>query len=135
MPVLLDTGIVYALADRDDDWHARAVAYVRGLREPVFTTVTVIPEAAYLIRDRLGRKAEQSLVRSIADRELDVEDLNDRDWQRVAELMAKYPDIGFVDASVIAVAERLRLTAIATTDRRHFAPIKPRHCASFELRP
>jgi uncharacterized protein len=135
MPVLLDTGIVYALADRDDHWHERSVAYVRGLREPVFTTVTVIPEAAHLIRDRLGRKAEQSLIRSIADRELDVEDLSDADWERAAELMGKYPDIGFVDASVVAVAERLRLTSLATTDRRHFAPIKPRHCPSFELKP
>ena len=135
MPVLLDTGIVYALADRDDDWHDRCVAYVRGLREPVFTTVTVIPEAAYLIRDRLGRRAEQSLIRSIADRELDVEDLSDADWERAAELMGKYPDIGFVDASVIAVAEGLRLSSIATSDRRHFTPIKPRHRPSFGLKP
>ena len=27
MPVLVDTGILYALADRDDDWHGRAVEY------------------------------------------------------------------------------------------------------------
>lgn len=135
MPVLLDTGVVYALADRDDAWHDRCVDYVRGLREPILTTITVIPEAAYLIRDRLGRKAEQSLIRSIADRELDVEDLSDADWARAAEFMLKYPDIGFVDASVAAVAERLRLSSIATTDRRHFAPIRPRHLPAFELRP
>lgn len=135
MPVLLDTGVIYALADRDDAWHRRCVDYVGGLREPVLTTITVIPEAAYLIRDRLGRKAEQSLIRSIADRELDVEDLSDADWARAAELMLKYPDIGFVDASVVAVAERLRLVSIATTDRRHFASIRPRHRDSFELRP
>lgn len=135
MPVLLDTGIIYALADRDDEWHARSVAYVRGLREPILTTITVVPEAAHLIRDRLGRQAEQSLIRSIADRELDVEDLSDADWERIAELMVKYPDIGFVDASVAAVAERLRLASIATTDRRHFAPIRPRHRPTFELAP
>ncbi len=135
MPVLLDTGVVYALADRDDEWHERCVAYIRGLREPVLTTISVIPEAAYLIRERLGRRAELGLIRSIADRELDVEDLSDADWARTVELMSKYPDIGFVDASVVTVAERLRLTSIATTDRRHFAPITPRHRASFELRP
>ena len=135
MPVLLDTGVVYALADRDDAWHDRCVAYVRALREPVLTTITVIPEAAYLVRDRLGGKAERSLIRSIADRELQVEDLSDVDWARAAELMVKYAEIGFVDASVIAVAERLRLTSIATTDRRRFASIKPRHCAAFELKP
>lgn len=135
MPVLLDTGIIYALADRDDDWHDRSVAYVRGLRELMLAPVTVVPEATYLIRDRLGRRAEQSLIRSIADRELEVEALSDGDWVRTAELMGKYPDIGFVDASIVAIAERLHLSSIATTDRRHFAPIKPRHCPSFELKP
>ena len=135
MPVLLDTGVLYALADRDDAWHARCVEYIGGIREPVLTAITVIPEAAYLIRDRLGRAAEHRLIRSIDDRELHVEDLTEADWARTAELMVKYPDIGFVDASVVAVAERLRLSSIATTDRRHFAPVRPRHRDSFELRP
>lgn len=135
MPILLDTGVLYALADRDDAWHARCVGYIRGIREPVLITVTVIPEAAYLIRDRLGRATEHRLIRSIHDRELHVEDLTEADWGRTAELMVKYPDIGFVDASVVAVAERLRLSSIATTDRRHFTPIRPRHRDSFELRP
>jgi predicted nucleic acid-binding protein len=135
MPVLLDTGVLYALADRDDAWHGRAVDYVGSVREPLLTTVTAIPEAVYLIRDRLGRAAEQRLIRSIADRELHVENLTDADWTRSAELMRAYPDIGFVDASVIAVAERLRLASIATTDRRHFAAIRPRHREAFELRP
>jgi uncharacterized protein len=35
----------------------------------------------------------------------------------------------------VAIAERLRLTAIATTDRRHFSGIRPRHRASFTLVP
>jgi hypothetical protein len=35
----------------------------------------------------------------------------------------------------MAIAERLRLASIATTDRRHFAPIHPRHRDRFELVP
>jgi len=42
---------------------------------------------------------------------------------------------GFVDASVVAVAERLRLRVIATTDTRHFGAVRPRHTSSFELLP
>jgi predicted nucleic acid-binding protein len=135
MPALLDTGILYALADRDDAWHERSVEYVSSLHEPVLTTVTAVPEAAYLIRERLGKAAELRLIRSIANRELHVEDLREADWARTSELMLTYPDIGFVDASLAAVAERLRLTAIVTTDRRHFASIRPRHRAAFELLP
>jgi hypothetical protein len=33
------------------------------------------------------------------------------------------------------LAERERQTRIATLDRRHFAAIKPRHVAAFELLP
>jgi predicted nucleic acid-binding protein len=49
--------------------------------------------------------------------------------------MDRYPDIGFVDASVVAIAERLRLRTIATTDRRHFGKIQPSHVKAFELVP
>jgi uncharacterized protein len=135
MPALLDTGILYALADRDDAWHERCVEYLSSIREPLVAPVTVVPEAAYLIRDRLGEAAEHRLIRSIVNAELHVEDLLDTDWARIAELMKKYPEIGFVDASVVAVAERLRLSAIVTTDRRHFAQVRPRHRAAFDLLP
>lgn len=43
--------------------------------------------------------------------------------------------LGIVDAAVITIAERLRLTAIATLDRRHFTVVRPRHTAAFVLLP
>ena len=51
--------------------------------------------------------------------------------------MDAYPDlkIGLVDASVVAVAERLNISAIMTTDRRHFSVIRPQNCAAFTLLP
>jgi predicted nucleic acid-binding protein len=55
----------------------------------------------------------------------------------VAELIDIYQDLGLglVDASVIAVAERLEITQIATLDHRHFRVVRPRHVAAFELLP
>jgi predicted nucleic acid-binding protein len=40
-----------------------------------------------------------------------------------------------VDASIIAVAERLNVTTIATLDRRDFTVVRPVHCQAFELIP
>jgi hypothetical protein len=40
-----------------------------------------------------------------------------------------------VDAAVIAIAERLQLTEIATLDHRHFTVVRPRHTAAFVLLP
>ena len=33
--------------------------------------------------------------------------------------------LGIVDAAVIAIAERLQVTEIATLDHRHFAVVRP----------
>jgi predicted nucleic acid-binding protein len=49
--------------------------------------------------------------------------------------MARYPELGFVDVSLVAVSERLKISAIATTDRRHFSRIRPKHTAAFRLLP
>ena len=43
--------------------------------------------------------------------------------------------LGGSDASVIAIAERRSITTILTTDRRHFAAVRPRHVGAFELLP
>ncbi len=135
MPLLLDTGFIYALADRDDAWHERAREYFERVREVCVVPAPVIPEVAYLVRQRLGPDRERRFIASLAHGELDVEAIGLADYRRCLALMQQYGEIGFVDASVVAVAERLRLRVIATTDRRHFRRIKPSHAAAFELVP
>jgi uncharacterized protein len=43
--------------------------------------------------------------------------------------------LGAVDASVIAVAERLKLTDVATLDRRHFTVVRPNRTTALNLLP
>ncbi len=43
--------------------------------------------------------------------------------------------LGGTDASVVALAERLRAPAVVTLDRRHFGAVRPRHREAFELLP
>ncbi|MER5319874.1 PIN domain-containing protein [Streptosporangium roseum] len=64
-------------------------------------------------------------------------DVTNEDLDRMSELVEVYadPPLGVVDASVIAVAERLGLTEVATLDRRHFTVVRPRHIATFTLLP
>ena len=51
--------------------------------------------------------------------------------------MRQYADsnIGFVDASIVAVAERLDIRKVLTLDRRHFGVIRPRHCPALDILP
>ena len=55
----------------------------------------------------------------------------------MAELPAQYADLplGAVDASVVAVAERLGVITLLTIDCRHFSVVRPRHADAFSLLP
>jgi uncharacterized protein len=135
MAVLVDTGILYALADADDRWHQPASAWLETVSELLIVSVTALPEVAYLLHTRLGAAAELAFVQSLVAGELEVEDLRRTDLTRCAEVMRRYPEIGFVDASTVAIAERLKIDTIATTDRRHFESIRPKHARGFTLLP
>lgn len=95
----------------------------------------VIAEAAYLIAARVGARAELAFLSDLAMGNFVVEGPAPSDWERIAELVARYRDmrLGTVDASVVAVAERLGITTIATLDRRHFPVVRPRHVEAFAL--
>jgi predicted nucleic acid-binding protein len=66
-----------------------------------------------------------------------VEPMIAEDYDRVGALIADYADqrIGFVDASVLAIVERLREPKLATLDHRHFAVMRPRHTRALDLLP
>lgn len=135
MPLLVDTGVLYALADKSDAWHARSRAYIEAARDMLLVPATILPEIAYLLRDRLGPAAERAFIRAVAGAEIAVEQVDRRDWPRVEELMGRYEWLGFVDATVVAIAERLKLSTLATTDRRHFGAVRPAHIERFTLVP
>jgi len=135
--ILLDTGALYALADRDDKWHARMVAALEAHPGDRVVPVTVLTEACYLLNTHLGNAAERQLIRAAIEGELLLEGVILSDLERTEHILQKYSDanVGFVDASAVAIAERLGIRVVVTTDRRHFSLFRPKHCRSFELLP
>jgi predicted nucleic acid-binding protein len=135
--VVADTGALYALIDKDDAWHARIVRWWQETNPAVLVPVTVLPEITYLLATRIGPAAEEAFVASVADGEFPVEPLEPDDVRRTAEVMRQYADlrVGFVDASIIAIAERLGTRDLLTTDRKHFGVVRPRHARAFTLLP
>lgn len=87
----------------------------------------VITEVAYLLASRLGVIAEVRFLADLAEGNLIAEPVVAGDWLRIAELVARYRDLplGTADASVIAAAERLGVSEVATLDRRHFTVVRP----------
>ena len=134
--LLVDTGVFVSVADRNEPRHAPCVELFRDRRD-LRVCAPVIAEAAWLIETRLGPAAEARFLTLVTSERFTIVDLTDVDYRRSIDLIARYTDLGlgFVDASIIAVAERLDSTAIATHNHRDFAVVRPAHCEAFELIP
>ena len=137
MIALLDAGFFYALID-DDDIHSEAVKEALKIRPwRIVLPIPAITETAYLVRKNLGQKALADFTESLSDASFEFEAPVSADYSRASEILRKYNDqnIDFVDACIVAMAERLDVKTILTVDRRHFSVFKPVHCDSFELLP
>jgi predicted nucleic acid-binding protein len=90
-----------------------------------------------MIARAMGAPAEGRFLAQLADSDLQLEPVTHDDLVRMAELVSTYADLplGVVDASVVAVAERLHATEVATLDHRHFRVVRPLHTAAFTLLP
>jgi predicted nucleic acid-binding protein len=135
---LADTGAVYALIDQSDAWHASILNWWRKATDTILLPVTVLPEVSYLLRNRIGPAAEEAFLSSVASGEFFVEPLDTiPDTRRASSLIAAHRDsgLGFVDATIVAMAERLGVTEILTTDRSHFSTVQPAHVPEFTLIP
>ena len=135
--LIVDTGVIVAATDRSDRFHVRCVELLESASGPLVTTAMVIAECSYLIERELGSDTESLLYQSIVDKTLLIEDLTARDWERIRDLVTTYRTLplGGTDASLIAIAERLGQTTIATLDQRHFNVVRPAHVAAFVLLP
>lgn len=135
--IVVDTGPLYAAADTSDAHHAECAELLDGQPRPLVVPVSVVIEASYLIERRLGPLAEERFLSEITSDDYQVEQLTNDDIRRMAELVHKYADLplGAVDASVVAISERLGTHEVATLDHRHFRVVRPRHVEAFTLLP
>lgn len=136
MALLVDTSCLYALLDKDDKNHRKIVSFVKKIDETILVPDVILPELSYLINKFLGVDVEVRFLLSLAQGEVGVEFFAFSDLERVVDLISTYKDeeIGFVDATIVAMAERLNITKILTFDN-HFRIIRPRHVTAFEVLP
>lgn len=135
--ILVDTGVLLAAGNRRDRLHPSAVEWLHDVTDDLAVTVPVIVETAWQLETNVDPAAEAALLASISRGELHRVDLTDDDWDRVGDLVTGYADLplGTVDASIVAVAERLSVTTIATFNQRDFRVVRPAHVDAFELVP
>ena len=137
MPAIVDTSALMALALSREPRHADVTAAIAAERGSLTVPLTVVVEAAQLIGSRLGAVAEAAWLRALVSGPWAIEPPTPADLERAAQLIDQYreADIGLVDATIVAMAERLGSVRLYTLDRRDFSIVRPRHVAAFELLP
>ena len=120
--LIADTGFFYALADRSDRHHQRALAVLESLNEGLITTWPVLTETTHLLNMRLSPAVSVRFLSNIADGFCALHAIEPAQMRRIAALMGKYADLpmDLADASLLLLAEHLGDGRILSTDRRDF---------------
>jgi len=132
-PVLLDTGVIVALLDRSEQYHAACVEAVADNGAPLVTCEAVIAEACYLLRHMKG--ANEAVLEKMASGVFQIGFRLSEEPSSLKPILAKYSDreIGLADACLIQMADEFETGAILTLDKE-FRVYRWGRNKSFELR-
>lgn len=131
------TGPLVAYLNRNDPDHVRCAELLESRADDLLVTPYVVTETCYLVGKYVAAAAEINLVEALATGDLVQIDMVAADLTRMAELMRQYIGfpLGVADASVTAVAERLKAREVATLNQRHFRAVTPAHIKALALLP
>jgi predicted nucleic acid-binding protein len=132
---LVDTGALVALVNRSDRYHAAAVEWFASVRGELLTSEAVITEAAYVLAasPTHQRAALKWVQRAREAGMLAVEPVADH--AAIAAIIERYTDLpcDYADATLIALAEKTGVAAIATIDQRDFSVYRIKGRKRFRL--
>ncbi len=128
VPVIVDSGPLYALFDKDDQHHALSRQWFAANRRPLITNAAVITEVTHLLGRWCSADHQLIFLEFLSQPGWGIERLA-FDLPRIRSLMDQYRDLpaDFTNASLLALAERLRIMDIVSTDIRDFSVYKPKH--------
>jgi uncharacterized protein len=137
MALVLDTGPLLAALDAADPDHAPCAALLADAREDLTVPTLVLAELDYWCQRRLGAEVWLAFLDDLLAGAYRAESPTPADLTRCREIQAQYAEhsLGVVDASVLALLERLGENKLATLDHRHFAMVRPGHAKALELLP
>lgn len=133
--VLVDTGPLVALFDRDNEHHGRCVEALKRIRRPLLTVWPVLTEATYLLS--FSFRAQDDLWEFVERGGLRIADITAADVPQIRALMRKYRDrpMDLADAALVRVGGREHLRTIFTLDHAHFRTYRLPHGRVFNLAP
>jgi len=114
--ILLDTGVIVALLDRNERHHLQCVDVISEIVGPLATCEAVVAEACYLLRRTHG--APEAIIKNVANGVFQMPvRLVDR-AASVEKLLKKYRDVpmDLADACLVDMADQIDTGQILTLD-------------------
>lgn len=133
MSVVVDTSFLMDVYDDRAPHHAAAAAWQDVNDEELVTTPLAVAEMDHLVARRGGTVARRTLWRNLDSGALLVRWWADGMAETVA-VARRGPGMGLVDASLVALADRLRTDRLATFDER-FRTLRTRGGKAFTILP
>lgn len=137
MAIVADTSCILASIDRNEPAHLTVRQILESDRGPFIVPELVIAEVDYLVLRHHGPQAEKAFLEDIIHGAWTREPLAEEDLVRGLEVIHRYraEKLGIVDATILAVAERLNIETVLTLDLRHFRALKFRDRKPLQLLP
>jgi len=115
--ILVDSSLLVAYYNARDSYHVQVKDFLADSTSRLITTEACITEVMYLLAPNW--RVQNEFLSDVAIRLYECESLIIEDFARIAELNAQYASLpgDFADLSLVAISERLNVSAIATLDK------------------
>ncbi len=133
--VLLDTGALVALLDKDEENHHKCVEFLKDFKGKLLTTEPVLSEAVYLLGPSV--KAQKICIEFISKGGATLVPQSPESLSRAIIRMEKYKDIpmDFADATLVTLAEETGIDEVFTLDIRGFSAYRIHGKKGFKICP
>ncbi|MFN0282081.1 MAG: type II toxin-antitoxin system VapC family toxin [Kineosporiaceae bacterium] len=133
--MIVDTGVLVAALVVEDNDHASCRELLEHIGQRVLIPGLCLAEVDYWLRERHGlHRAGQDVLELVASGAWQVEWPTPQQYERAVSLCASGPELGIVDAALLALAEDREETEIASLDHRHLSTVELSH-GHLSLRP
>jgi len=119
MITICDTGPLVAYLNRNDPYHAWALAVMKQVQPPALTCEAVLTEAIYFLRE--DRVDVDPLFKLIERKALSLDFDLSMYWPRVRALMKRWTQMDLADASIVLMSELHAKAQVLTVDRKDFS--------------
>ena len=114
--IIIDSGPLIALFDASDKYHHKAVNFIKNNKYPLVTALVSIARILHLLG--FNRNAQIDFLDWVHRGALEIQNIENNDFQRLKELTEKYRDLpmDFADSCWVYLAEKLKVNIIATIE-------------------